>query len=163
MRALANVHVPSGKHVEDAEGKTSNGEKNQATNERTKRGERERKRKRETVWSRKRRRIARIICTCECYSRSIVRRGEEGSHSVSSHFHGVAVTEIKMVAGALLPPYGGLTANVSAPYMAAACASRKRTRTYVPYRTVYKTYVTCMHVHRGTGSRPACRQIRKDQ
>ncbi|EGI61806.1 hypothetical protein G5I_09925 [Acromyrmex echinatior] len=29
-----------------------------------------------------------------------------------------------MVAGALLPPYGGLTANVSAPYMAAALVSR---------------------------------------
>lgn len=135
-----------------AERNWKNGEKdkttNEYTNERMKRGERERKRKRETAWSRKRRRIAWIIRTCEYYSRSIARWGEEGSHSVSSHFHGVAVTEIKMVAGALLPPYGGLTANVSAPYMAAACAPRKRTRTYMLYCIVYKTYVTCVHVHR---------------
>ncbi|KYQ60388.1 hypothetical protein ALC60_00796 [Trachymyrmex zeteki] len=39
-----------------------------------------------------------------------------------------------MVAGALLPPYGGLTANVSAPYMAAACTPREHARTYI--RTV---------------------------
>jgi hypothetical protein len=106
------------------------------TNERNVERERkrERERERETARSRKRRRVARIIRTCEYYSRGITRRGEGGSHSAGSHFHGVAVTEIKMVAGALLPPYSGLTANVSAPYMAAVCAPRERARTYI--RTV---------------------------
>lgn len=96
IRQTAEMHGGCGENWK-------NGEKDETTNEytnkRMKRGERERKRKSETAWSRKRRRIAWIIRTCEQYSRSIV-RGEEGSHSVSSHFHGVAVTEIKMVAGA---------------------------------------------------------------
>lgn len=91
------------------------------------------------------------------------------SHSASSHFHGVAVTEIKMVAGALLPPYGGLTANVSLHHIWPLRVHHESVHTHVhTYRTVYKTYVrtlrgcTCMHTA-GTGSRPACRQIRKDR
>jgi len=50
------------------------------------------------------------------------RERERKRDLVGSHFHGVAVTEIEMAASALLPPYGELTANISAPYMVAACA-----------------------------------------
>ena len=107
--------------------------KRQQMNVRTERKEREREKRRGHATKEN---CSDNTCMRVLLARGITRRGEGGSHSAGSHFHGVAVTEIKMVAGALLPPYGGLTANVSAPYMAAACTHHGsvRARTYVPYR-----------------------------
>lgn len=117
-----------------------------------------REREKEKARSRKRRRITWIIRTCE-YSRGITRgkreRGRKRDRRLGPHFHGVAVTEIKMVAGAGYynhHTHGGLTTNVSAPYMAAACAPRRASahictyvHTYVHVRG-YSAHITCVHV-----------------